>query len=206
MMDHKLEFVENGHQYLYKGHPVPSVSEILRPLGGEPVDDEAEDTYLALALDAAAERGILLHGVLQRRLGGEAAGEIPDAYAAHLEAVQRFLSEHTIIPYMMETPLFHPDMRIAGTPDLVCNFDGVDAIVDYKFVASINKTRVKAQLNAYRLLCEVNNIYVDALYAVQFMGTGRYRLYPAPLDEAEFALCYGIYHARMKKHPRGAIA
>lgn len=199
-----LEFIENGHVYKYNGEAVPSVSEILRPLGGDPLGDD--DYYLELAMDAAAERGIVLHDALQTLLGGGEPEEIPEAYEAHMDAVRLFASEHDITPYMMETPLYEGNMGFAGTPDLVACFDGIDAILDYKFVAQVNKPRVKAQLNAYKLLCEANNIEVDALYAVQFMSNGRYRLYPVAVDESGFALCWGIYHELHKKQPRGAIA
>lgn len=201
-----LEFVEDGHKYLYNGSIVPSVSKLLRPLGEDPSEDGEEDALLESALDYASERGTVLHSVLQTLLSGEEPEEIPDAYAAHEDALRLFIAEHDIVPYMMETPLYSHSMGFAGTPDLVCCLNGKDAIVDYKFVSSINKTRVKAQLNAYKILCADNGVGIEALYAAQFMGNGRYRLYPVAIDENEFALCYGIYKAKNKKHPKGEIA
>jgi len=204
----QLVFYDDKHIYELDGQPVPSVSELQRPLGGDPVEEGEEDVAFAIAQEAAAERGVILHAALESLLRGANPDdiEIPASYDGHFASACKFVNDHEIIPYMMETPLFNESMRYAGTPDLICSFDGTDTIIDYKFVSSINKTRVKSQLNAYRLICLDKGIAIHALYAVQFMGDGRYRLYPVAIDECEFAMCYGIYHAKHKTHPRGAIA
>lgn len=199
-----IEFNEDKHQYLVDGIAVPSVTQLVAPLGE---DFDEPDEFLELAFEAAADRGVTMHAYIAHRLtGGEPEEfELPDIYQSYAEAVELFLSEHTIVPLLIETPL--PGNGFAGTPDLVCEFDGNAAILDYKFVSVIAKSKVGAQLGGYMELCEENEIFPDLLYAVQFLRNGDYRLYPAGVAAGREAFLAGrkIYEIKCKKHPRGAI-
>lgn len=200
-----LTFEEERHQYYIDGLPVPSVTELVSPLGQE--CGGGEEDALELAMDAAAERGVTMHAYLAHRLqGGEREGfELPEAYESYASAAELFLAEHTIDPMLIETAL--PGPGFAGTPDLVCEFDGVLAIVDYKFVSQVAKSRVGAQLGGYQALCGENGIFPQGLFAVQFLPEGTYRLYPVDLTQAgiAFNVCRSLYELRTKKHPRGRI-
>lgn len=198
-----VEFDESTHQYLVDGVPVPSVTQLVAPLGA---DYDEPDDFLDIALDLAVDRGVTMHAYLAHRLqGGEAEDfEFPAVYDPYADAVELFLSEHDIVPYSIETPM--PGDGFAGTPDLVCEFDGQTAIVDYKFVSQVAKSKVGAQLVGYAQLCEANGIYPDALYAVQFLKDGSYRLYPVGAgSHAAFEMCRTLYDLKNKKHPRGKI-
>lgn len=199
-----VEFIPETHKYLVDGVEVPSVTQIVAPLGED--FDEADD-FVELAIEAAADRGVTMHAYIEHRLTGGAPEdfEIPDAYAPYADAVELFLSEHTVVPMLIETPL--PGDGFAGTPDLVCEFDGNESILDYKFVSTISKARTGAQLAGYLNLCEANGVFPALLYAVQFLRTGDYRLYPVGVHNstAAFEACREIYRLKRKKHPRGAI-
>lgn len=200
-----LTFDHERHQYYVDEKPVPSVTQLCAPLGmdyDEPDDDAAE-----LTIEAAAERGTTLHAYIEHRLSGGAAEdfELPEQYQGYADAVELFLAEHRIIPYAVEQALGCADY--AGTPDLVCEFDGRDAVLDWKFVSQLAKSKVAAQLGGYLRLCAWNAVYPEALYAVQFLRDGAYRLYPVDADFAEevFDVCLKIYDLKRKKHPRGRI-
>ena len=199
-----VEFFPETHKYLVDGVEVPSVTQLVAPLGE---DFDEPDDLVELAVEAAADRGVTMHAYIAHRLtGGDPEDfELPDAYAPYADAVELFLSEHRIIPHLIETPL--PGVGFAGTPDLVCEFDGNDAILDYKFVSTLAKSRVGAQLAGYLSLCVTNGIYPELLYAVQFLRTGDYRLYPVGVNNSEeaFGACLELYKLKRKKHPRGAI-
>lgn len=201
-----VTFDPAAHTYTVDGKPVPSVTQLVAPLGAD--YDDPEDDYLELAVEAAADRGTAMHAYLAHRLTGGAPEdfELPDAYAPYAEAVELFLSEHRIEPFVIEQPMGAPSY--AGTPDLVADFDGTLAILDYKFVSSVAKSRVSAQLGGYSLLCGENMLYPDALYAVQFLPDGAYRLYPVDVGQAlaAFHVCKTLYEIKTKKHPRGRIA
>lgn len=181
------------------------MTQLVAPLG---VDyDDLEGDYAELAIDAAAERGTIMHEYIHYRLlGGEREDyEIPGEYEPYADAVELFLAEHAINPYLIEIPLGCAEY--AGTPDLVAEFDGVTSILDWKFVSQIAKSKVMAQLGGYRRLCETNGIYPDKLYAVQFLRDGTYRLYPVDESDALNALgaCTFIHSIKTQKHPRGKI-
>lgn len=198
-----LQFDPAAHQYTVDGTPVPSVTQLVSPLGA---DMDEPDPLLEGAMDAAADRGITMHDYLAFRLGGgdREDYELPDAYAVYADGVDLFLSEHDIQPLLIEQPLAGDGF--AGTPDLVADFDGVTTILDYKFVSQVAKSKVAAQLAGYLNLCEINEVYPQALTAVQFIP-GDYRLYPVNIEwgRRAFACCRALYTLKTEKHPRGCI-
>lgn len=201
----KIEFNEDRHQYLVDGKQVPSVTQLVAPLGA---DMDEPDELLEGTLDAAADRGVTMHAYIAHRLSGEPAEtfELPDIYDIYAQGVEQLLSEHTIVPLIVETPL--PGNGFAGTPDLVCEFDGVTAVLDWKFVSAIAKSKVGAQLAGYLELCVTNDVFPESLYAVQFTRDGSYRLYPVDPEPSAlaFTVCKHIHAIKTRKHPRGRIA
>jgi hypothetical protein len=196
----ELVFDAEQHKYFVDGVEYPSVSEIIKPLG-----DDVDDTDLELVFEAAAERGTLCHWVLEQLLNGVTEFEYPSSYESYIDAIRLFVSEHEIIPIAIETPIYSLTEKMAGTPDLLCYFDDVLTIVDYKFVSQIAKVKVKAQLNAYQKMYTEQGVYPDQLLAVQFLNDGGYRIYPVKIDNTEIKLCLQIYDLKHKKHSRGKI-
>lgn len=201
----ELTFDETKHQYYVDGDPVPSVTQIVAPLGAD--YDEPEDDARELTVEAAAERGITLHGYIAHRLGGGAPEEfeLPDAYRGYADAIELFLAEHTITPFAVEQPLGCD--FFAGTPDLTAELDGKYSILDWKFVSQISKSKVAAQLGGYAYLCEENGFTAEALFAVQFTRDGTYRLYPVDAAFAgdAYRACVCLYAFKTRAHPRGKI-
>lgn len=99
-----LTFDETIHQYCIDGVAVPSVTQLVSPLGDDFDDMDAD---LELTVEAAADRGVTMHAYLAHRLdGGEPEDfELPGQYLAYADAVELFLSEHIITPMLIETPL-----------------------------------------------------------------------------------------------------
>lgn len=202
---HEFLFYPETHTYTLDGKEIPSVTQLVEIYSTAKAE---EDSDLELTFESAAERGTLLHGYLEHRLtGGEVEDyEIPDAYSGYVEAIELFLSEHELGPILIETPMYSDGkFAFAGTPDYVGGFDGSFVILDWKFVSQIQKTKVGAQLNGYRIMAERNDIYVENLYCVQFLADGQYRLYPVEDDSRTFDLCWDVYQAKNMKHPRGRI-
>lgn len=192
-----------AHRYTVDGVPAPCVTQLVAPLGS---DMDEPDPLLEGALDAAAERGSTMHDYLAHRLRGgiRADYELPDEYVPYADAADLFLSEHDIQPLLIEQPLAGDGF--AGTPDLVADFDGATTILDYKFVSQVAKSKVAAQLAGYLNLCEINEVYPQALTAVQFLPRD-YRLYPVNIEwgRRAFACCRALYTLKTEKHPRGCI-
>ena len=199
----ELLFYPETHTYTLDGKEIPSVTQLVEIYSTAKVE---EDSDLELTFESAAERGTLLHGYLEHRLtDGEAEDyEIPDAYSGYVDAIELFLAEHELEPMLIETPMNCKDC-FAGTPDYIGGFDGDTAILDWKFVSQIQKTKVGAQLNGYRIMAERNDIYIEKLYCVQFLADGQYRLYSVKEYSRTFDLCWDVYQAKNMKHPRGGI-
>lgn len=194
-----LEFDRLIHEYSMDGKTIPSVTDIVSILGDD-VDEYIED-----AMERAADRGTTCHAIIEMALKGEDyTGEYPSAYQAHVNAIEQFLSENLIEPIAIEQPIYSEEMGVAGTPDLLCIFNGKLAIMDWKCVSSIAKTKVKAQLNGYCNIFYHSGVFPEELYAVQFMPD-KYRIYPVAIDAHEWDLCMAIQNAKNKKHPRGRI-
>ena len=206
IMERKLEFDPDSHQYTVDGVPIPCVTDLVSILGE---DLSKPDDVFELTLEAARERGTLLHGYLEHRMDGgdPEAYEIPDAYAGYVDAIELYLAEHTFEPMLVETPLFSDccGVEFAGTPDYVGGMDGTLTLCDYKFVSAVSKTRVGAQCNAYMTLLAGNDCFPEQIRAVQFLPDGTYRIYPVKDDNTDFELCLQVWKTKNKLQPRGAI-
>ncbi len=203
----EFRFDSDAHTYFVDDKPVPSVTQLTNIYGSFNIQ-EGDD--MELTLEAAAERGVLLHDYFEHRFnGGDREDyELPGVYEGYADAVDLFLDEHTLEPHLVETPIYGMDQGVvfAGTPDFVGGFDGVLSILDWKFVSQVQKTKVGAQLSGYMSLCLFNDIFPEKLYCVQFLADGTYRLYPAGTKADSFYLCLSVYGEKTKKHPRGGIA
>lgn len=182
------------------GIEFPSISEIIKPLG-----EDIDDTDLEMVFESAAERGTVCHSILEQALKGETEFEYPSSYEPYVESIRLFISEHSISPIAIETPIFSLADKMAGTPDLLCEFDGILSILDYKFVSQLSKSRVKAQINGYRRMYNEQGVFPDQLIIVQFLHDGTYRVYPVGMDDTEINACLQIYKLKHKKYARGVI-
>lgn len=109
-----LEFLEDGHQYRWKGVSVPGVTSLLDGLhsfAGVPME----------ILEAARERGSRVHDVCQfydeRDLDEEALEcEFPEEWG-YLQGWKLFLAAAQPTWTHIEEPVFHQVLRYAGKPD-----------------------------------------------------------------------------------------
>lgn len=177
-----------------------SVSEILRFISREEYSDIAQ-----YRLDNAADRGTTVHKACAALLKyGQV--ECTEDVQPYVMAFLRFLKEHKCEFTDIEKPLADTGVCIAGTPDLCGLVDGEESIVDIKAQSAVKKTLVKAQLNGYKELREKNHKpQAKALYCLQLMNNGKYRLYPVAIDPTEWNACKALHFALKKKHTRGAI-
>ena len=110
-----LTFDEATHQYAIDGVAVPSVTQLVAPLGDGFDDMDAE---MELTVEAAADRGVTMHAYIAHRLGGGVMEdfELPSQYLPYADAVELFLSEHSITPMLIETAMagdgYAPSWRV----------------------------------------------------------------------------------------------
>ena len=142
-----LEFFEDNHTFLLDGEPIPSVTEILRPLQA--------DSFAAInpaVLKAAADRGTAVHEITEAMDYDMDYEEMlsPDLYP-YADAYDDFLMEHEVEWLGIETPVHFFD-QYAGIVDRFGYVDGDLSVVDIKTVRSPTaeqKASVCCQLYAY---------------------------------------------------------
>lgn len=193
--------LEDGHRYRREaGYIVPASVTDIAGIYGEDVDEAYED-----AIDRAADRGVTMHSVLGMALTGQDySGEYPGIYQPYVDSIEAFLSEHAIVPILIEQPIYSETLDIAGTPDCIAFVDDTLTLLDWKFVSSICKPKVRAQLTGYNEILREAGVFVEQMAAVQFLPD-KPRLYPVDFGGDEWAAALKIWEIKNRKYARGRI-
>ena len=82
----------------------------------------------------AANRGTDLHNLMEKYILGDEidAKKIMPSTLARFRLVQKCIDENLQLVYASETPMFSDILRIAGTADLICEWDGEVTVIDFK--------------------------------------------------------------------------
>ena len=189
-----LDFDEVKHQYTIDGTPVPSVTEICKPL----TVDVASQAKPWLR-DAAADRGTRIHEYCAEiDMQGGAEGMVFDwDCVGYVNAYLAFLRDYRITQWSaVEYMLCNPQMGVAGTLDRAGIVDRKMALVDLKTGSHIDRALLTAQLTGYQFLWEQSGMEpIDALYGLQLRKNGEYRLISCKPSFLFFDL-YKIYQER----------
>lgn len=189
----------DNHIYTVDGIVKPGVTDLCA-IYGDDVDEWMED-----AMDKAADRGVTMHSVLEMALNGEDYdGEYQSSYAPWVRSIERFLAENIIIPVAIEEPIYSPRLDVCGTPDLLCWMGDALTLLDWKFVSSICKPKVKAQMNGYREILADNGVFIEQMIAVQFMPD-KPRPYTVEIGGDEWATALKVWEIKNRKYARGRI-
>jgi hypothetical protein len=224
-----LEFDEPSHTYHYYGEPMESVTKFVGSFKKE-FDANYWSDFIAnrrgisqdevlsewdAKRDSACDTGDLVHAEAEHVANqvaqtGEFTWPFWDGTAAgKMEALYRWWADHMEMAQgeiWPELKVVQPDVRLAGTVDLVAsNLDGVPSIADYKQNESIDLmgkynnmlppfTRGKLklpdlnfwtyalQLNVYRrIMVDRYDYYAERLVLVHLMPTGAYHEYEVPI-------------------------
>lgn len=187
-----LVFNEADHIYMIDGVPVPSVTEICKPLTAD-----IAATAKPWLRDAAAVKGTAIHEICAEidLQGGVDGIDVPPLYAGYITAYLKFLRDYQIRSWMgVELQIGSKYLGAAGTLDRIGIIDNAFTIVDLKTGTKIDKAILTAQLNAYQsiLFHPDCNFNFDAnkwrrnvkLLGVQLMKNGKYREHPC--GESDF--------------------
>ena len=198
----ELTFVPETHSYFLDGEQIPSVSELIEPYSLINTD---EDSMSLRAIIRAADRGTELHSYLECLFNDEEP-MMYTAYAPYYRAIDKLLDEHVVEPYFTEQMMWAETdgVKFAGTIDCFADFDGVPTLLDWKFVASVQKYKVGAQLNFYRALMEQNGVAPDQMKCIQFLPE-RYRIYTVDTSDGGIHTAIQVYKYKHIKHQKGRI-
>lgn len=149
-----LVFDEETHTYHLNGVRIPSVTQILRPIGGDyskiPPD----------VLENARQRGVASHKACELYdLGILDFDSVDETVQQYLTAWVKFMKEHDYEHVASESVGASEKYGYAGTADKLCLLDGVETVIDLKCTAKIAsatsiQTAAYAELfNSKRRLC-----------------------------------------------------
>lgn len=136
-----IHFDAATHTYTdANGRTIPSVTTILKPLGGY-------DGIPAHILDRAARRGTAVHLACEYDDEGFDF-DCADSISPYLQAWRAFKAQHLPTFIAIETRVHHPVLGYAGTFDRLASIDGKRVLIDLKTTVKIMPI-VKLQLAAY---------------------------------------------------------
>lgn len=155
---HRID-AEDGRRYLTPdGNKYPSVTTVL----GSTSDKSGLDDWKARIGEEAAyqemkragRRGTGMHDLCERYIRNQDIDlrrEMP-VPAQLFSQVRPKLKEHVNNVRGIELPLYSDYLKIAGTADLIAEWDGKLAIIDYK---SSNKNKEASWITDYWLQCSI---------------------------------------------------
>ncbi len=191
-----LTFDPVEHQYFLKGLPIPSVSEIIRPL----VDYSAvPERQLELARDRGTAVHLACHLDDEGRL--DEASVDADHVLPRLNAWRAFKREARVDVIVSETPM-HSGLGFAGTPDRFVEMDWQGrrcfAVIDIKTTAKLMPA-VGVQLAGYhRLLSEFTGESPQRCFAVRLAATGEHQVREYPLELPTFLSLLNVWNWRAR--------
>lgn len=143
-------FDEGAHVYTVDGVPVPSVTQLLKPIGTD------FSMIRPDVLERKRQLGTSVHLACEYDDEGE-LGDCDDEVLGYVNGWRMFRSDNAVDVVHNEKQLFHESLRFAGTLDRVVVMQGQQWIVDIKTAAEPVPS-YGVQLSGYQLLLGVEKI------------------------------------------------
>lgn len=175
-MNPGLTFDAESHTYRFNGQLVPGVTTILKAI----TDFSAVPPQV---LAAAADFGTAVHLACELDdLGQLDESTLDAALVPYLAAWRKFSADHAVQWQLIESPVYHPVMRYAGTLDRFGLVRGMNTVLDIKSSAQLYPS-VGPQLAAYEKALPPEFTAVKRM-AVQLKADGTYHAqeYSDPTD------------------------
>lgn len=193
----ELTFQESEHIYMLDGEQLPCVSDLCRFLHREIYKDAPK-----WQMEAAAQRGTAVHAAAQA-LDSAGTAEIPEEYLLpYLLAYKAFLRDYKPSWDFIEAPMYHPELRYAGTIDRFGAIAGYATLLDIKTTYTVHKPLCRGQLNLYRLMLIAKGYPVHRMYILHLKRDGTYKLIPIKTDEPLAYALITLHKALQKKRRR----
>jgi hypothetical protein len=194
----KLQFDEAAHRYTFDGRPVPSVTQILKPLSMAEYRGVDRAT-----LDLAAWRGRAVHKMIELDLRDDLdVDALSDELQPYYTAWKNFQSLSGFTCHASEAQVYSVRHRYAGTLDLYGELNGKLVLVDCKRTAAVPRTagpQTAAYLHAYAEHIAHDDprhpVWTADRYALHLRADGSWRLVPFkdPADLRVFLSCLTIH-------------
>lgn len=188
----RIQFIEETHAYLLDGNPVPSVTEILKPLvdlGRVPPEMLEYKRSLGKAVHKAIE--------LYERQDLDVDSLHPDALP-FFEAWLRFKKETGFRAILTEQVVWSTKLRYAGTLDILGtrtkDTPSPDELLDAKCVWTMGASTGPQTAGYGMALVESHGIKVKKRGGLQLLRDGSFKFFPYsnPNDEHVFKACLTV--------------
>ena len=200
--DDDIDFLPEGHVYLYRGVqqllPVSSlIAYFFEPFNAQRAAEQQQARYGIPVAESlakwerigrmASEGGTFMHEQTENYFqNGRFDTVCPFSYNGHDEPVSiereklqflHFISDYRIQPYRQEWPVFDADLNIAGTIDMICrNDDGTFTIYDWKRSRKVADAQGNAITQAFGGRTSINGITIpDTSYHHYCLQQNLYR-------------------------------
>jgi hypothetical protein len=155
----------------------------------------------AVVLEAARQRGVFIHTMIDRRLKGLPV-TIPLSVRGYWAAFERFTAEAPFQSTASEVTVEHAGWGYVGHLDDVGWMKSKRVLLDWKTTATLDVNAAAVQTAAYRLAWEAMRPVerIHACGAVQLRPDGRYKLVWLDVDAATpvWQAALVLYHWRVK--------
>lgn len=187
-----LHFDPLAHVYRIDGRVVPSVTQLLKPIGPD------FSMVVPDVLEAKRALGVAVHLACELDDDGDLDDdELDPVLVPYVSAWRKFKADTGAVIVMNERQLGHPALQYAGTLDRTAVIRGSGWLLDIKTSAEPHAS-YGVQLAGYEELLRVAHHDGQPLNraTVHLRDDGSYRLheFKNPNDHAAFRACLSIYH------------
>lgn len=147
-----VEFIENGHYYLYDGlYIIPSVTQILQKIFPDKYKNVPDDI-----LKRKSAYGSIMHKYIEQYEKGFITINLNYIQEASFNQYLKLKDKYNIKVLEQEQIVHYKDIY-AGTFDIYGKVDDEIALIDIKTTAKLDKEYLKYQLNLYRFASKNKN-------------------------------------------------
>lgn len=133
----------------------------------------------------SARRGTELHNLMEKYILGDEIDvkKIIPTTLARFRPVQKCLDENLQLVYASETPMFSDILRIAGTADLICEWNGEVTVIDFKTARKMKTVDMImdyfVQATAYSIMFEEHTgIECHHFAIIMVSDEGEFQVFP----------------------------
>ena len=189
-----LIFKEDTHSYFLGDVPIPSVSEIIKPIYQKVYSKVNSQT-----LKTAADRGTRVHRSIEF-LSKYNLYSVDSDVSGYINAYQKFRSEHKDWKLLhSELRTYHKSLLYGMTVDEMYKTSEGLIICDIKTTKTAHPNAWSVQLAAYKSGFESQYEKVSKIVALQLFEDGNYILHELKDNFSIFLSCLEIYKFEAKK-------
>ena len=190
-----IDFTEKDHSYKIDGVKAVGVSQLLLNFGIGDVS-HIPSHILEPARDFGIKGHLMSRYHLEQRLKESA---LDPKLSPYLVGLKKLFTDHKIEIIDIEKPIGYDTLLVCGTPDLICMFNGVHTIIDFKFGKKVQKSSY-LQAGGYQYLfnCNVKEVEdrVCQSKIVQLLPN-EYKIFDVNFDcEGEFGTLLLAWHIK----------